>query len=91
MTKVPSRRLLQDEAPPETGAGGSAERRLLAQHETITNPRTRKPVDPMTLARVFAAELEFECSILAGGLWVGSLGKWKILTQQGPGGTPTYT
>jgi hypothetical protein len=45
----------------------------------------------MTLARVFAAELEFECSILAGGLWVGSLGKWKILTQQGPGGTPTYT
>jgi hypothetical protein len=25
---------------------------------TITNPRTRKPVAPMTLARVFAAELE---------------------------------
>jgi hypothetical protein len=25
---------------------------------TITNPRTRKPVAPMTLARAFAAELE---------------------------------
>ena len=26
--------------------------------KTITNPRTRKPVAPMTLARAFAAELE---------------------------------
>ena len=26
--------------------------------KTITNPRTRKPVAPMTLARTFAAELE---------------------------------
>jgi hypothetical protein len=34
---------------------GIAEDRICT---TITNPRTRKPVAPMTLARAFAAELE---------------------------------
>src|SRR5258706_16304243 len=53
--------------------------------KTITNPRTRKPVAPMTLARAFAAELESgatEGHALAGNFILSAiLGKKPALAQ----------
>jgi hypothetical protein len=52
--------------------------------KTITNPRTKKPVAPMTLARAFARELESgatECHALVGNFILCAILGSRVVTS----------